>query len=239
MAVRVRPLLKHDRTQQECIRILDRKVVMVLDPAKVLKANDDILRLNRSKERYYAFDIVFEPHDTQEMVYNRTTKFLLQGILDGFNATVFAYGNTGAGKTHTMIGNPGSPGIMVRGLEELFQMTESTAGEQGVVHKVTVSFLEVYNENIRDLLSDVEEYLDLREDPIKGPTVAGITEVETKSVRDVMELLQAGNRKRTQQATHANEVSSRSHAVLQVVVETRDRAPGTGKLINTVLKFTN
>jgi kinesin family protein 18/19 len=85
----------------------------------------------------------------------------------------------------------------------------------------------VYNENIRDLLSDAEEYLDLREDPIAGPTVAGITEIEAKTSLEIMTLLHRGNEKRTQQPTAANEVSSRSHAVLQVVVECRDRAPGT------------
>ena len=126
-----------------------------------------------------------------------------------------------------MIGSQSDPGIMVRVMEDLFTYSKRQGKQQGVQFKVTVSFLEVYNENIRDLLSDVEEYLDLREDPIKGPVVASITEIEATSGQEIMQLLHQGNAKRSQAATAANEVSSRSHAVLQVVVECRDRAPGT------------
>jgi kinesin family protein 18/19 len=111
-------------------------------------------------------------------------------------------------------------------MEDLFVHSRNYATQFGVQYKVIVSFLEVYNENIRDLLSDVEEYLDLREDPIKGPVVASITEIETCSGQEIMQLLHQGNSKRSQAATAANEVSSRSHAVLQVLVECRDRAPG-------------
>ncbi|CAN0191906.1 unnamed protein product [Ectocarpus sp. 12 AP-2014] len=87
--------------------------------------------------------------------------------------------------------------------------------------------VQVYNENIRDLLNDTGEFLDLREDPIKGPTVSGLAEVEARTPEEIMDLLHQGNQSRTQQATRANAASSRSHAVLQVVVESRDKAPGT------------
>jgi kinesin family protein 18/19 len=217
--------MKHDPIKKSCIRVLDGKVVIVLDPAAGDK--QDVLRANRNREKQYAFDSAFDPSTTQEQVYNTTTKFLIHGVLDGYNATVFAYGQTGSGKTHTMIGSESDPGIMVRVMEDLFIFSKSHGTQQGVHYKVTVSFLEVYNENIRDLLSDVEEYLDLREDPIKGPVVASITEIEATSGSEVMRLLHQGNAKRSQAATAANEVSSRSHAVLQVVVECRDRAPGT------------
>ena len=126
-----------------------------------------------------------------------------------------------------MIGSESEPGIMVRVMEDLFRASAKEGKAQGVTYKMSVSFLEVYNENIRDLLSETEEYLDLREDPIKGPVVASITEIETTSSQEIMRLLHQGNAKRSQAATAANEVSSRSHAVLQVVVENRDRAPGT------------
>jgi hypothetical protein len=126
-----------------------------------------------------------------------------------------------------MIGSPTDPGIMVRIMTDLFLLASVLGKKLAMQYKVTVSFLEVYNENIRDLLSDQVEYLDLREDPIKGPIVAGVTEVEAHSGEEVMELLHQGNARRSQAATAANEVSSRSHAVLQVVVEGKDRAPGT------------
>ena len=115
-----------------------------------------------------------------------------------------------------MIGSQAEPGIMVRVMDDLYKYSIKQGKEKGVQYKVSVSFLEVYNENIRDLLSTVEEFLDLREDPIKGPVVAGITEIETNTSREIMDLLHKGNEKRTQAATSANEVSSRSHAVLQV-----------------------
>jgi kinesin family protein 18/19 len=210
--------MKHDKVQKNCIRVLDHKVVVVMDPAK-----PDILRANRTREKQYAFDYAFDPSSSQENTYNNTTRFLIHGVLDGYNATVFAYGQTGSGKTHTMIGTAADPGIMVRVMDDLYRHSTS---REGKVYKVSVSFLEVYNENIRDLLSDTEEYLDLREDPIKGPVVAGITEVETLTSKQIMDLLHRGNEKRSQAATAANEVSSRSHAVLQVLVQCNDRAPG-------------
>lgn len=126
-----------------------------------------------------------------------------------------------------MIGSQSDPGIMVRVMEDLFKHAHIQGQQKQVQYKVTVSFLEVYNENIRDLLSNVEEYLDLREDPMKGPVVSSITEIETTNSDEIMNLLHQGNSKRTQAPTAANDVSSRSHAVLQVIIECRDRAPGT------------
>eukprot|EP01038_Epipyxis_sp_PR26KG_P013647 gene13647-18314_t len=225
VSVRVRPLMKHDQIKKSCVRVLDSKVVVILDPAAGDK--QDILRANRSKEKQYAFDYVFEPGSSQESVYHHTTKFLIHGVLDGFNATVFAYGQTGSGKTHTMIGSESEPGIMLRVMNDLFVHSANQGKQKGVHYKVTVSFLEIYNENIKDLLSDIEEYLDLREDPIKGPVVASITEIEAATSQEIMQLLHIGNSRRAQAATGANETSSRSHAVLQIVVESRDRAPGT------------
>ncbi len=233
VAVRVRPIMNHDRSQKSCVRVLDSKVVVIMDPQH---DKGDILRANRSREKQYAFDYAFEPRSSQEATYHHTTKFLIHGVLDGFSATVFAYGQTGSGKTHTMIGTHKNPGIMVRVMSDLFKYSASQASKLrlGVYFKVTVNFLEVYNENIRDLLGEnnnPDEYLDLREDPIKGAVVAGITEVEVHNSDEIMQLLHRGNAKRSQAATAANEVSSRSHAVLQVAVDSRDRAPGVADSI--------
>ena len=101
VAVRVRPLMKHDVVKKSCVRVLDTNVVVIVDPASGDK--QDILRANRSREKQYAFDYVFEPKSSQETTYLHTAKFLIHGILDGFNATVFAYGQTGSGKVRTYI----------------------------------------------------------------------------------------------------------------------------------------
>jgi kinesin family protein 18/19 len=228
VAVRSRPLLSHDRNRKNILKVLDRKMVVIMDPGR--KNEHDPVGRNRSREKKYAFDHAFDPEDDTETVYNHTTRFLIYGVLNGFNATVFAYGCTGAGKTYTMLGTPESPGIMALTLQDMFSKIMELEADYSkmVAYKVLVSFLEIYNENIRDLLCPTPstEYLDLREDPVKGPTVSGITEIEASSSAEIMGLLARGNTNRTMEATAANAVSSRSHAVLQVIVEERDKAPG-------------
>ncbi|RQM21031.1 hypothetical protein B5M09_000180 [Aphanomyces astaci] len=228
VAVRLRPQLKHDRDRGEIVKVLGNKVVVVLDPGN---HKDVVGKLrHRSREKRYAFDYVFSPSDGQATVYNNTTKFLIHGILQGFNATVFAYGCTGAGKTYTMLGTPDEPGIMALTLDDLFGHIEASQCKVPNLYRVTVSFLEVYNENIRDLLRsdhDQDTYLDLREDPVKGPVVADLSEIVASNAEEVMRLLRRGNKNRSQEATAANAVSSRSHAVLQVSVEQTEATPDT------------
>jgi kinesin family member 18/19 len=85
VCVRVRPLMKHDKIQKNIVRVLDHKVVVILDPAHGDKG--DILRANRNREKQYAFDYAFDPSCSQEKTYSNTTKFLIHGVLDGYNAT--------------------------------------------------------------------------------------------------------------------------------------------------------
>jgi kinesin family protein 18/19 len=193
----------------------------VLDPSA---ESDDILRVNRAHDRRYAFDFAFDADTSQNTLYENTTRFLIDGVVNGFNATVFAYGATGAGKTYTMLGSPDSPGIMMLTLQDLFAKMRDDSSRKGHIYRVSLSYVEVYNENIRDLLSPGTEYLDLREDPVKGPVVAGVTELSATSTEEVMHLLRRGNRARTQEPTRANAESSRSHAVLQIIVEQTERA---------------
>ena len=225
VAVRVRGLLPHERNAggRNIIQTLNSNVVIIMDPCTT--ASDDYLRINKSREKRYAFDYVFAENTTQQEVYENTCRFLIDGVLQGYNATVFAYGATGAGKTYTMIGSYSSPGIMTQSLQELFQKV--SAMKEDSKFKIKCSFLEVYNETIRDLLSPSSEYLDLREDPVKGMCVAGITEVGgLSSAQDIIDLLHRGNRNRTTEPTSANVTSSRSHAVLQVTVEQTEKGEG-------------
>lgn len=123
-----------------------------------------------------------------------------------------------------MLGNEDNPGIMPLTLQELFNKIEEYSSERE--YKVKLWYIEIYNENIRDLLSNTDEYLDLREDPNKGISIANISELNVTSCKDIMQILKKGNKNRTQEATNANETSSRSHAILQVVVEYKDKATG-------------
>nr|CBN81634.1 Kinesin-like protein KIF19 [Dicentrarchus labrax] len=182
---------------------------------------DDILRANRSREKTYMFDVAFDYSASQEEVYRATTKGLIEGLISGYNATVFAYGPTGCGKTYTMLGTDKEPGIYVRTLNDLFHAIEETSDD--MLYSVSMSYLEIYNEMIRDLLNPSSGFLDLREDSKGVIQVAGITEVSTINAQEIMELLMRGNKQRTQEPTAANQTSSRSHAVLQVAVKQQSR----------------
>lgn len=222
VAVRTRSLLPQENQAggRAVVKIIEGQTVILEDPQTT--AADDYLRLNKSKERRYNFDIAFDETTENEEVYQGTAFHLISGVLQGFNATVFAYGATSAGKTHTMLGNPREPGMMMLTLLDLFAEVAAQRSERAF--EIKCSFLEVYNENVRDLLQPDADYLDIREDPVRGMCVAGISEVGgLESAAEIMSLLHQANRYRTTEATGANVTSSRSHAVLQVVVEQRDR----------------
>lgn len=193
-------------------------MVVLMDP---MEDPDDILRANRSREKSYMFDVTFDYTATQDTVYRLTTKGLIEGVISGYNATVFAYGPTGCGKTYTMLGTDREPGIYIRTLNDLFKAIEETSDD--MEYEVIMSYLEIYNEMIRDLLNPSLGYLDLREDSKGVIQVAGITEVSTINAKEIMQLLMKGNKQRTQEPTAANKTSSRSHAILQVTVRQKNR----------------
>ncbi|CAM9958759.1 unnamed protein product, partial [Laminaria digitata] len=185
----------------------------------------------------YSFDAVFPPEAGQSEVYEGTAKPHISELFEGINVTVFAYGATGAGKTHTMMGSErvvgvrgGSgheevSGIVPQSLVELFRLLnermEAGSGREDETETwaVRVGYLQVYNEQLMDLLSPSSKPLRIHEDPSKGVVVvAGLTEMEVTSSEEVRELLRQGNANRRTEATGANQVSSRSHAVLQVVL---------------------
>uniref|UniRef100_A0A3Q1ECL6 Kinesin-like protein n=1 Tax=Acanthochromis polyacanthus TaxID=80966 RepID=A0A3Q1ECL6_9TELE len=220
VALRIRPL--SDAEQEEAATVVahrvDDQVVVLMDP---MEDPDDILRANRSREKTYMFDVAFDFSASQEEVYRATTRGLIEGLISGYNATVFAYGPTGCGKTYTMLGTDKEPGIYVRTLNDLFHAIEETSDD--MLYSVSMSYLEIYNEMIRDLLNPSSGFLDLREDSKGVIQVAGITEVSTINAQEIMELLMKGNKQRTQEPTAANQTSSRSHAVLQVAVKQQSR----------------
>ncbi|XP_048871811.1 LOW QUALITY PROTEIN: kinesin-like protein KIF19 [Brienomyrus brachyistius] len=220
VALRIRPLSEVEMEESTTIvaHRVDDQMVVLMDP---MEDPDDVLRANRSREKTYMFDVAFDYAATQEQVYRATTKGLIEGLISGYNATVFAYGPTGCGKTYTMLGTDAEPGIYVRTLNDLFHAIEETSDD--MEYRVSMSYLEIYNEMIRDLLNPSSGILELREDSKGEIQVAGITEVSTINAQEIMELLMKGNKQRTQEPTAANQTSSRSHAVLQVAVRQQSR----------------
>ncbi len=148
---------------------------------------EEAFRGARSKEKHYAFDYSFDDNATQEEIYEKSVKQFIDRVIMGYNSTMFAYGATGAGKTYTMLGTAENPGIIPK---VIAQLLECVTNDKDSMYQIKLSFLEVYNENIRDLL-DIENKtaLDLREDPDKGVVVAGITEIFTSNLEDTVALL--------------------------------------------------
>ena len=177
----------------------------------------------KTKDQVFAFDRVFDENTNQSDVYEGTTKQLLDSVLDGYNATVFAYGATGCGKTHTITGTSQHPGIIFLTMQELFEKIGERSQEKTT--ELSLSYLEIYNETIRDLLVDggSKAGLMLREDSNQAVTVPGLTSHHPKDVQEVMDMIVKGNEYRTVSPTEANATSSRSHAVLQINVAQKDR----------------
>jgi kinesin family protein 18/19 len=177
----------------------------------------------RVKDQTFGFDRVFDENTTQGDVYEATTRGLLDSVLDGYNATVFAYGATGCGKTHTITGTAQQPGIIFLTMQELFEKISERSDDKQT--EVSLSYLEIYNETIRDLLvpGGSKQGLMLREDANQAVSVAGLSSHHPRDVQEVMDIIVKGNEYRTVSPTEANATSSRSHAVLQINVAQKDR----------------
>lgn len=184
------------------------------------------VRTGVKKERncQFAFDRVFDPYSQQYEVFQHTTKRLIPEVLKGYNCTCFAYGATGSGKTHTMVGTEENPGVMVLTLKELY---ETMSFQQDIDFDVRISYLEIYNEQIKDLLVSNSGHLMLNDDEQGNPVVSDLSSHQPKTADEVLKLLQEGNTRRTQAPTNSNAQSSRSHAILQITVIQREKTMST------------
>ncbi|XP_055982545.1 kinesin-like protein KIF18B [Sorex fumeus] len=231
VVVRVRPPTPRELESQRrpAVQVVDERM-LVFDPEE---PDGGFLGLKwggshegpkkKGRDLPFVFDRVFGEAASQQDVFQHTTHGLLDCFLQGFNCSVFAYGATGAGKTHTMLGREGDPGIMYLTTMELYRRLEAHQEEKQF--EVLISYQEVYNEQIHDLL-EPKGPLAIREDPDKGVVVQGLSFHQPTSAEQLLEMLTRGNRNRTQHPTDANAVSSRSHAIFQIFVKQQDRVPG-------------
>ncbi|KAL1956042.1 hypothetical protein VTO42DRAFT_7857 [Malbranchea cinnamomea] len=186
---------------------------------------------NRGKileDKTFTFDNSFWSHNrndphyaTQEDVYNCLGEEFLDHNFEGYNTCIFAYGQTGAGKSYTMMGTPEKPGLIPRTCEDLFQRIENSESPDTSYH-VRVSYFEVYNEHVRDLLvprTDPPYYLKIRESPTEGPYVKDLTDVPVRSYAEILKYIRKGDASRTTASTKMNDTSSRSHAVFTIMLK--------------------
>ena len=212
--MRVRPLSPNEAelSNMESVKVISNNSLSVTGETSSKKNN-------QIKEQQFFFDFVFNKNTSQQEVYNKTTKPLLNDVIEGYNATIFAYGATGAGKTYTMLGTSSEKGIMPRTITDLFKILKNLKNK---IFKIQVSYIEIYNEEIRDLLGEREE-LKMQEDPNKGIILPGVKEIVVENSENFYDLLYKGNQKRTVGKTNSNEASSRSHALLKINIENRDK----------------
>ena len=182
------------------------------------------------EEKHFTFDFCYFTDSTQTQVYEDLGIPLVTQALDGFNGTIFAYGQTGSGKTFTMMGSPEMPGIIPQlnsGIydfvdKKLAQIAQEQAkSEEKAETKVmiSVSFLEIYNEVVKDLLNPSDKQLKIRENPELGIYVEDLCELIVKTPEDIMRLIEQGNTVRRVAATNMNEQSSRSHSCFTIKIE--------------------
>uniref|UniRef100_A0A182P7N1 Kinesin heavy chain n=1 Tax=Anopheles epiroticus TaxID=199890 RepID=A0A182P7N1_9DIPT len=195
------------------IRLLDHRIVL-------LTLIKPLLPLSLYQGKVYLFDKVFKPNATQEKVYNEAAKSIVSDVLAGYNGTIFAYGQTSSGKTHTMegvIGDPAKQGIIPRIVNDIFNHIYTM--EMNIEFHIKVSYYEIYMDKIRDLLDVSKVNLSVHEDKNRVPYVKGASERFVSSPEEVFEVIEEGKSNRHIAVTNMNEHSSRSHSVFLINVK--------------------
>ncbi|KND93807.1 Kinesin-like protein KIF1A [Tolypocladium ophioglossoides CBS 100239] len=234
VVVRVRAFLQRELARRtRCLIDMD----PITQVTTLLAPEVDDLESSKPKSRkviddkQFTFDNSFWSHNTedqpyahQEDVYNSLGEEFLDHNFEGYHTCIFAYGQTGSGKSYTMMGTPDQPGLIPRTCEDLFERIEAAQNEDSnVAYTVRVSYFEVYNEHVRDLLvpvvpSAAPHYLKIRESPTEGPYVKDLTEVPVRNIDEIMRYMKMGDSSRTTASTKMNDTSSRSHAVFTIML---------------------
>ncbi|XP_063001567.1 kinesin-like protein KIF1B isoform X1 [Elgaria multicarinata webbii] len=217
VAVRVRPFNSRETSKDsKCIIQMQGNSTSILNPKNPKEA-----------PKSFSFDYSYWSHTSpddpcfasQNRVYNDIGKEMLLHAFEGYNVCIFAYGQTGAGKSYTMMGKQeeNQAGIIPQLCEELFEKINDNSNEE-MSYSVEVSYMEIYCERVRDLLNPKNKgNLRVREHPLLGPYVEDLSKLAVTSYTDIADLMDAGNKARTVAATNMNETSSRSHAVFTIV----------------------
>ncbi|XP_051816523.1 kinesin-like protein KIF13B isoform X1 [Acanthochromis polyacanthus] len=223
VAVRVRPMNRREKDlKTKCVVEMEGNQTVLHSAVTSASKGDP-----RTQPKVFAYDYCFwsmdESHKDkfagQEVLFQCLGESLLDNAFMGYNACIFAYGQTGSGKSYTMMGSAEQPGLIPRLSSSLFSRTVQEARE-GESFTVEVSYMEIYNEKVRDLLDPKgsRQALRVREHKVLGPYVDGLSRLAVASYKDIESLMSEGNKSRTVAATNMNEESSRSHAVFNIIL---------------------
>ncbi|XP_056646132.1 kinesin-like protein KIF13B isoform X4 [Diorhabda sublineata] len=230
VAVRLRPFNRRE---------LEMRAPSVVDIEKdqtILHQPTSLDKMDRKQPKTFAFDHCFCSVDptkkdfaSQEVVFDCLGRDILDNAFQGYNACIFAYGQTGSGKSYTMMGSQDNKGIIPRLCDSLFGLIAKQQSSE-LTYKVEVSYMEIYNEKVHDLLDPQtnKQSLKVREHNVLGPYVDGLSQLAVTSFQDIDNLMAEGNKSRTVAATNMNSESSRSHAVFTVILTQTLVEPKTG-----------
>ncbi|NWI88132.1 KIF24 protein, partial [Pitta sordida] len=212
VCVRKRPLgLKEERRGEvNIITVKDRETLLLHEKKEAVDLTQYIL------QHVFYFDEVFGESCTNQDVYMKTAHPLIQHVFNGGNATCFAYGQTGAGKTYTMIGTPRNPGLYALAAKDIFGHLEASPSGKDLF--VVISFYEMYCGQLYDLLNE-RKRLSAREDGKHVVQIVGLREVQVDSVDQLLEVILKGGKERSTGVTGVNSDSSRSHAIIQIQIK--------------------
>ncbi|MEE6457765.1 hypothetical protein FKM82_000028 [Ascaphus truei] len=212
VCVRKRPLSLREERRGEVnvVTVEDKETIFIYEKKEAVNLKQYIL------QHVFYFDEVFSEAFTNQDVYMKTAHPLIQHIFNGGNATCFAYGQTGAGKTYTMIGTQKNPGLYALAAKDIFQQLESAQPREDYL--VWISFYEIYCGQLYDLLNG-RKRLFAREDGKHVVQIVGLREVQVSSVDLLLEMILKGSKERSTGATGVNSDSSRSHAIIQIQIK--------------------
>ena len=231
VAVRVRPMLSHEAGSTNCIQVLKSSLDLEYT---------DMVRLGGESGPIFTFDETFDGTTSQDFVYKQRIVPLVNNCLEGYNATVLAYGQTGSGKTHTIMGpstittaGGENAGVIPRAIHNIFEKLQDTKEQDKneseedptFDFEVRVQFLELYGEEIRDLLTNKGQKLSIRDIGMDEPEVLGASQHKVDSAGEALLCLTRGMMRRVTASTAMNASSSRSHAILSVMVEQSNTSP--------------
>ncbi|CAO3592302.1 unnamed protein product [Absidia cylindrospora] len=237
VAVRCRPLSqKESFTKGEIAWNIDTALASIRLTDSAATTRRPVQQLHQQQQAptntAFHFDNVAYGSDNTAL-YESSVKPLISQAMDGYNATVFAYGQTASGKTYTMMGTESEPGIIPRAVDEVFSYIKTTMNNEFLLR---VSYLEIYNETIRDLLAPENDNLKIHENKQRGIYVAPVVEEVVTCAHDVLNVIQRGEGNRHISTTDYNLHSSRSHTIFQMVIESRQRSSESTTLSTRSLK---